>query len=33
VKISIASPDELLPATRHVTEQYADNSIEADHRR
>jgi len=23
--------DELLPATRHVTEQYANNAVEADH--
>jgi transposase, IS6 family len=25
--------DELLPATRHVTEQYANNAVEADHGR
>jgi hypothetical protein len=25
--------DELLPAVHHVTEQYANNPVEADHRR
>jgi transposase-like protein len=25
--------DELLPSTRHITEQYANNAIEADHGR
>ena len=26
-------PDELLPATCHITEQYASNPVEADHGR